>query len=550
MAPPNDPGLGGRIDDLLGGVSPEAEASRPLAPAPVPKQKQPIQRRSYDDDEDDERAGADSVATFDWLLGVMGLVWTLAMVALVTAAFYFGGIEATFGALWIAIGAPHAVLMLTAYSRMASNGNLGFAIACFLGTCCCGIGELVAIVSSNNHRNAAKWRIEGILSTWTMLFVLPFVLGFCQFGYTVYQLGGIQQFWAMLDRDRGQQVEEAPKEPAGPPVPMPKAQDIPAIMAKAERKFINREELADLLEHIVDEEGAKAAASRYKELQSQFKELGDTERPRNLNDEQRTLFQEYERHEREANSKISREEFRVRGIPGAAEPLGLTPCAAPIPRPEGPKPNERPKPVTAEEKIDRAIEDLADARGFNRHNAAKLLKEMEVDESKREAVAKALGVALTDNSESVKEDVAAALVIWGTEKNIPGLIDALGEGNRGHGGTRRNAMKALARMPDKNGAKAVAKMLQTSEWMSAVDALKEMGSVAELFVLIQIDNDDPKMRFQVCAILDLIGTNKSVEDLTRHANGDRVREVKQAARMALKSIEARGGKPQPPIKSR
>jgi hypothetical protein len=85
-------------------------------------------------------------------------------------------------------------------------------------------------------------------------------------------------------------------------------------------------------------------------------------------------------------------------------------------------------------------------------------------------------------------------------------------------------------------------MLFTDDWSVAVDALKEMGPVSEAAVLGQIDNEDPRMRFQVCGILEEVGSNFSMDDLKRHASGDRVREVKQAAKDAVKAIEARSGK--------
>lgn len=535
----------GQPGNLLGGIHVESEAARPLAAAPALHRTVTLNRKprvSLDDDDDeysyDRSSGVD---TFDQVLSILGLLWALAMVGMVGLSFYSAGPLAGLGSMVIAFAIPHFILYLIALVRIAHFGSAGTAVLCFFGTFICGIGEIVALVLSNS--NSRKWRLDGILAGWTTFFVMTWVSCFALYGYAAYLGAQIQQASQQHRHPSGrdQQTVEQRAEPAGPPTPIIAPPNQDAFFAKLERRIANREALERLLSSIKDAHTAEAVAPKYKELQSEYDSMEIPTTPSDMSPDQHRRHGDYVRRDADKIGRIAQEEVRVRRIPGAAEPLGLTPLEAP-PDTRPTHPRERPKPTTPEETIKYALEDLNGGDVFRRREAVKTLRSVEVDDSQREDVSKALQIVITDSDHFLKEDAAAALAKWATRKNIPALIEMLGTDRHSHGDARKHAIRALAQFKDDKCARAIGKMLFTDDWQIAVEALKEMGPVAEVAALPQIDNDDPKMRYQVCGILEEVGTTRSLDDLKRHANGDRVKEVKQAAKDAIKAIEARNGK--------
>jgi len=547
-----DVDLGARppLDDLLVGISIQADPTGPLAPAPVKKRKAPVERKvreSRYDDEDENRSSG--VETTDQILGILGLIWAIAMIVVSGLVFYRAGAELGLATLFGAVVLANMVVFLIALFRIAWNGSPGTAILCFFG---CGIGEIVALVLSNTH--ARKWKVEGILPTWTMLAVVAIGGGAIKGGYDGFNLKNDP--WSS-DRSRNSQAREREPErapqPSGPPTPQIAPPNLDKEFARFERKVANRDALAKLLESVQDAESAKSVAAKHKELQDAYQAIETPSIPPTASADQQRRYSDFLRRDAEATARIAREEYRVRAIAGAAEPLGLV-ARSPDPS-EGPpihpeRPRQRPEPTTPEEQIDYALEDLEGGDVFKRREAAKTLRSIEVDELRRDEVSKALQRGITDKDPFLKEEATAALVKWATRKNIASLIEMLDGAKHSHGDTRKHAIRALAQFKEDKCARAIAKMLFTDDWMVAVDALKEMGPVSEAAVLGQIDNEDPRMRFQICGILEEVGSSFSLDDLKRHASGDRVREVKQAAKDAVKAIESRSGKSEKSGKSR
>lgn len=133
---------------------------------------------------------------------------------------------------------------------------------------------------------------------------------------------------------------------------------------------------------------------------------------------------------------------------------------------------------------------------------------------------------------------------------VPELTKILLKNDIGQGpkDTRKAAMKTLARMKDDKGAEAVAYRLlayertrDMEEARDAVNALVEMGSVAEPAVLKCLASNDDDVRITCCNILAAIGTKKSYR-LLRLAARSSGRKEAPAAAAAIKQIQMREAK--------
>jgi HEAT repeat protein len=131
-------------------------------------------------------------------------------------------------------------------------------------------------------------------------------------------------------------------------------------------------------------------------------------------------------------------------------------------------------------------------------------------------------------------EIIDALAIWGTADSIPALIRLLD----GQAWEPERAMLALAKLRDPRGARAIAKMLFTRDARKALSALREMGPAAEDAVLPLLLNNDPRMRGEVCLLLEEIGTAKSLPELKKRFSDD-VKEVRLAAKQAYATVDSR-----------
>jgi|GEM_PF-5988449 len=576
------------------------EASRPLAQAPAYVKPAPVAKAKRRPRHND----LDMVWTTDVVLGIIGLLWLAVMAWYGYEIFYKDRrLDLYLILAYVTLAVPNVVCFLTAIIRMAWFGSPYLAAACFsggflmfmtfltssfvspmyyvlvmtLGIISLLIGELVAVIASSS--NPSRWRLEGMFPIWMLSFVGTFLL-VVSIGGRIYYLKqhgapGAQPQIAASSLWGGSSTAarraQFPTQSSGPSSqqppspftrPSPTAPPAPRLVDNShlgvlEQLVTNRQSVVNLLATVVDRASAKSAWHQYVRLDMEHKRV--VVQPYKADSTAKDVDAKIAATESKRSTldaKIASEIARVRAIPGAGHELGIdtrdtaytssdaSSNAAPSDtgkhRPS--MREERPKPKTPEEKIDRAIEDLTEGDVWARREAAKTLRTADFLEEKHEQVAKALEVGLAENDSFAEEDIAAAFGVWGTKKNVPAIIDML-EGSRwGHGDSRKHAIRALAKLKDERGAVAIVAALSSKEGLVAVQALKDMGPVAEDAVLPQLENDDPKMRFQVCGILQEIGTADSIDNLKRHSSGDRVPEVKKAAREAIKAIEERGGK--------
>jgi len=194
-------------------------------------------------------------------------------------------------------------------------------------------------------------------------------------------------------------------------------------------------------------------------------------------------------------------------------------------------------PVPVEETIAQALNDLASGNHFERRDALRDLKRLTPNEQ-RGIVSKALVAALEEDDHSLNADIIDVLGVWGTAESVPILIDQLDE----RGWNLENALRALGKLKDPRGAKAVAKLLVTRNAQKAVAALRDMGPAAEDALLPYLSNSDPRMRGEMCALLEEIGTTKCLPELKKRFSDD-VKEVRLAAKQAYAAVDARTKSP-------
>jgi hypothetical protein len=137
---------------------------------------------------------------------------------------------------------------------------------------------------------------------------------------------------------------------------------------------------------------------------------------------------------------------------------------------------------------------------------------------------------------STRVAASRALIRWATDDTVPALVKALDAENAV---VRHNALDALGRRPAEAAARPVAQRLTTQvDRFKATQVLQGMGPGAEPAVLALAESQEWQVRSEVCKILKVIGTQKSVPALTALQN-DQHPLVKRQAREALEAINGR-----------
>jgi serine/threonine protein kinase len=120
------------------------------------------------------------------------------------------------------------------------------------------------------------------------------------------------------------------------------------------------------------------------------------------------------------------------------------------------------------------------------------------------------------NDHATQKAVAKALRRWGTAKNVDGLIRLTAAVGAKGDSVRLEACLALANLKDPRGAEAVAKMLEgdwSPDWNAAKQSLIAFGPMAEEFVLPRLQSAAWGARPIVLAILEAVGSEKSIAAL-------------------------------------
>lgn len=186
------------------------------------------------------------------------------------------------------------------------------------------------------------------------------------------------------------------------------------------------------------------------------------------------------------------------------------------------------------------VEDLESEDARTRNAAVASVAQMKTADPKfRAEVAKLVGPRLADGDGKTRENAAQALIVWGTQENVPQLIAVLTDKSDK---LRHNALDALLPLKDARCAEAVAERLGADfnkDTPKAKAVLVALGKAAEPAVIKQLDaSKNKQVRITACQILEEIGTQASVDALMKAA-GDRDRVLKAAAEKALNEVKKR-----------
>jgi HEAT repeat protein len=208
-------------------------------------------------------------------------------------------------------------------------------------------------------------------------------------------------------------------------------------------------------------------------------------------------------------------------------PLGL--CLAPASP-------ARSADTLSDAEVKTALTELKSPNPDTRKAAAQRLAKADPDAAHRTKVASALQASMVDPNIFARGEVVKALRVWGTDKNVPGMIELLGHKDIF---IRGAAMEVLGALKTERGARAVAAKLESGfDRGGAGKSLKAMGSVAEKPVLPYTRSPDPAVRAEACQVLKEIGGSASVKALTAISN-DPNPKVSSAAKEALDKVKGR-----------
>jgi hypothetical protein len=197
---------------------------------------------------------------------------------------------------------------------------------------------------------------------------------------------------------------------------------------------------------------------------------------------------------------------------------------------------EKARPL-ADNEIEAALADLASGDAERITKCTKLLAEKK-PQTPNPKVAKALeAIMLKGENVGQRGEAAAAMKNWSTAESVPALIEAAI--NDQWPPVKANAIDALCQYKPKEAIKPIAQQLLSPHTRgAAVKFLKALGPDAEDAVLALIDTKDDWARSEICGILQVIGTEKSVPALQK-ALTDESWMVNGNARKALAAIKAR-----------
>jgi HEAT repeat protein len=186
--------------------------------------------------------------------------------------------------------------------------------------------------------------------------------------------------------------------------------------------------------------------------------------------------------------------------------------------------------------VKKALAELKSGNPDTRKAAAERLAKAEPDATHRTKVASALQAEMLDSNIFARGAVVKALSVWGTDKNVPGMIELLSHKDIF---IRGAAMEVLGALKNERGARAVATKLESGfDRGGAAKSLKAMGPVAEKPVLPYTRSSDAAVRAEACNVLKEIGGSGSVKALTAISRDPDPR-VATAAKEALEKVKGR-----------
>lgn len=199
------------------------------------------------------------------------------------------------------------------------------------------------------------------------------------------------------------------------------------------------------------------------------------------------------------------------------------------------------EPKAGESEIDWAIRVLK--KGDNVSAARKVLKAlftMKVDSERAKDVGDALVSFGTSSTWAwhTRDDLIRAIETWPTDQTTRFLIRQLGE----FSWDKKEIMRALAKNPTEEGARAVAQLMtDRSLALDASTTLREMGPVAEDTVLKLIQDRFASMRVEAYDIMKTVGTSKGLVKLKAQVSKEKDKDAREALKAAIEDLEARLG---------
>lgn len=192
--------------------------------------------------------------------------------------------------------------------------------------------------------------------------------------------------------------------------------------------------------------------------------------------------------------------------------------------------------------IDEKLIDLKGPDGIRKRQAASWFINTNVDEKKRDEVARALEPLLREPDPNLLIVAMRALGKWGGKDHVPAIIEILNEAPKGPQGilVRRSALEALSGLKDERGAAAAAgRLADPHDVKDAGTALVLMGPLAEQETIKVLKAPQPvHARMAGCQVLAAIGTKASLPVL-QELSTDGDRNVSQQARIAMQAINNR-----------
>jgi len=196
---------------------------------------------------------------------------------------------------------------------------------------------------------------------------------------------------------------------------------------------------------------------------------------------------------------------------------------------------EKIRPLTAAE-LEAASADLSSHDPVAVSRALKLLAEKQPSQPNPQIAQALTAILLSDEHAPRRAEAAEALINWATADSVPALNKALQDQ---WPPVRSAAIEALCKFKPKESVKPIAQLLTQGMTRGAAGKfLKAIGSEAEEVVLPYLEDKDAWVRAEVCSILEVIGTKKSLPALEK-ALTDESFMVNGNARKALAAIKAR-----------
>ncbi len=205
--------------------------------------------------------------------------------------------------------------------------------------------------------------------------------------------------------------------------------------------------------------------------------------------------------------------------------------------PQGPLPHReavaRSKAPTPDEAASQSLAELkSDSAARRRAALLRLVRLRGVVE--REDVAPAAVKLLKDSDKNVRQAAARAVGAWGGPDQVNALARLL---NDPDASIRRAGIAALGHLKTEKAAEPLMRHLMV-EFEPSLEALRELGPLAEPAAMARLKDSDHKVRVEACKVLIYVFTVKSGPDLKSLSRDVRDRDLQAIAQAALKHDQA------------